>query len=119
MSRIVTDEQFAKDFSLDNLFGQNKEAIIKNVSKAAIVKTLEFPLSNSQLSVNQKEALFQSMDIVDINSHPTLYLRLLLALLKSGNPAKTEHFNFMVNKVANVFQTEFLSSKGKNYLSRI
>ena len=59
------------------------------------------------------------MDIVDINTHPTLYLRLLLALLKSANPAKNEHFNFMINKVANVYQTEFLSSKGKNYLSRI
>ena len=41
MSRIVTDEQYAKEFSLDNLFGQNKEAILKNVSKAAIEATLQ------------------------------------------------------------------------------
>ena len=59
------------------------------------------------------------MDIVDITTHPTLYLRLLIALLKSGNPAKAEQFNFMINKVANVYQTEWLSSKGKNYLTRI
>ena len=43
------------------------------------------------------------MDIVDISTHPTLYLRLLLALLKSANPAKAEQFNFMINKVASVY----------------